>query len=98
MDPVISIAANGLAAQSQRIEAVAQVVAALGATAPAGTTEAASSAPVSIGALPVGDPLESLVTLTEAEIAYRANAVVLETAVDMLDTLLDTLDAQSGQS
>jgi flagellar hook-associated protein FlgK len=46
----------------------------------------------------VGDPLESLVTLTEAEIAYRANAVVLETASDMLDTLLDTLDAQSGQS
>lgn len=93
MLPAISTAASGMSAQSERIEAVAQVVASLGATAPAGTVQVTPGAPVSIGALPVGDPLMSLVTLMEAEHAYRMNAAVLETAADMLDTLLDTLDS-----
>ena len=81
-----------MAAQSQRVEAVALTVASLGASAPAGTMQVAPVAPVApvrIGALPVGDPLESVVTLVEAQHAYRANAAVLGTATDMLDTLLD---------
>ena len=93
MVPAISSAASGMTAQSERIEAVALTVASLGATAPAGVTQVTPAAPVRIGALPVGDPLESVVTLVEAQHAYRANAAVLGTATDMLDTLLD-IDAE----
>ncbi len=89
MFPAISIAASGMTVQSQRLEAVARSIATMGTTA---TDTAASSGggqpPVRVGALPVGDPLESMVTMREAEIAYRLNAVVIETAADMLDSLL----------
>jgi flagellar basal body rod protein FlgG len=95
MLPAISNAASGMATQSERIEAVAQVVSALGATAPAGTTEAAGRPPVRVAALPVGETLEqAMVSLVEAEHAYRMNAAVLATADGMLDTLLHTLDAE----
>jgi hypothetical protein len=98
MLPALSTAtaASGTSAQSQRVEGIAQVVTALGASAPAGTTQAATqvtpSAPVRLGALPVGDtPEESLMTLAEAKHAYRMNAAALATADDALDTLLHTL-------
>jgi flagellar basal body rod protein FlgC len=91
MVSAISTAANAMTTQSERVEAVAQVVASLGATAPAGVTQAAATAPVRVGALPAGGSLEeSMATLVEAKAAYRANAAVIETAADMLDTLLDT--------
>jgi flagellar basal-body rod protein FlgC len=97
MLPALSTAASGMTAQSQRVEAVALTVASLGATAPAGTVQVAPVAPVApvrIGALPVGDPLESVVTLVEAKLAYQMNAAVLETGTDMVVTLLDTLDGE----
>jgi flagellar basal-body rod protein FlgC len=90
----ISTAAGGLVTQSQRLQAAAAAIAAQGATPPADTSPNTEPTAVRIGALPVGDPLERVVTLVEAETAYRANAAVLGTAVDMLDALLDTLDAK----
>lgn len=86
----ISIAAGGLAAQSQRIEGAARAVASMGAAAPT-RGFAGSHGPVRVGALPVGDPAESIVTLVEAQTAYRANAAVLSAAAGMLDTLLDVI-------
>lgn len=91
---VIATAASGMAAQSRRIEQAARDVATMGATQPTGGTQGASGSPVRIGNLPVGDPIESVVTLVEAEHAYRMNAAVLATASDMLDTLLDTVDPE----
>jgi len=88
MFTAISIAANGLATQSKRIEAVARQIASMGET-PSGETLGASGAPVRIGALPVGDPVQSMVTLVEAKMAYRMNAAVIAVAADMIDTLLD---------
>jgi flagellar basal body rod protein FlgC len=88
--PAISIAANGLAVQSQRIEAVARDIASMGATTPGSGTPAAGSS-VRIGSLPVGDPTDSMVTLVEAENAYRMNAAVIRAASDMLDTLLEAV-------
>ncbi len=94
MSPVHSIAASGLTAQSQRLEAVARSVASLGATQPASSEQVSVGTQVRIGALPVGATIEeSMVTLVEAKHAYRMNAAVIETAGDMLDSLLDTLDA-----
>lgn len=93
MLPAISIAASGMAAQSERLEAVASAIAAMGATPPAeGTSSGSSGSSVRVGALPVGDPLESMVTMREAELAYRMNAAVIATAGDMLDALLDAID------
>ena len=89
MFTAISIAANGLATQSKRIEAAARQVASMGVTPPAGETVGAPGAPVRIGALPVGDPVQSVVTLIEAKMAYRMNAAVVAVAADMIDTLLD---------
>jgi hypothetical protein len=81
-----------MAVQAQRVEAAAQTIASLGTTQPA---EEPQSPPVRIGDLPVGDSIEeAVVTLIEAQSAYRANALVIKTAADMLDTLLDTVDAE----
>jgi flagellar basal body rod protein FlgC len=88
----ITTASNAMTAQSQRLEAVAQAVASIGTTPPASEAEGAPGAPVRIGALPVGDAIESLVTLAEVELAYRMNAAVIGTAISMLDSLLDIVD------
>lgn len=90
MFDTISSAANGMAVQSHRIEGVARAVASTGATEPAPQV---SAVPVRVGAASVGGTqIESMVTLVEAETAYRANAAVLATASDMLGTLLDAVD------
>ena len=89
---IISIAASGLAAQSRRIEAVARTVASTGSSAPERGSGSPSGAGVRVASLPVGDPVESMVTLVEAENAYRMNAAVLLVASDMLDTLLDAFE------
>ena len=62
-----------MAVQGERLEAVAHVVSALGATAPAGTTHA-SPAPVRVGTVPVDGALQSVATLAEVKAAYEANA------------------------
>ncbi|KAB2938260.1 MAG: hypothetical protein K8F92_19475 [Hyphomicrobium sp.] len=85
----ITTASNAMAAQSQRLEAVAQAIAQMGATKPASSTQADPGAPVRIGALPIGDPIENVVTLVEVELAYRMNAAVIGTAIKMIDSLLD---------
>jgi flagellar basal body rod protein FlgC len=90
----IYTAANGLVSQSQRLEEAAMAIASQGATQAASAGPSDQAAAVRIGALPVGDGVESVVTLIEAETAYRANAAVLGVASDMLGTLLDTLDAR----
>jgi len=87
---IIATAANGMATQAQRIEAVAQDIAAIGAT-PAPTQPEQQGGPVRIGALPLGDATKSIVTLVEAEQAYKMNALVLVTAAGMIDTLLDVV-------
>lgn len=89
MFKAITTAANAMAAQSQRLEAVAQAVAQMGATQPASSAQGDPRAPVRIGALPVGDPIENVVTLVEVELAYRMNAAVIGTAIKMIDSLLD---------
>jgi len=89
MFPALAIASNGLMVQSQRAAEIASAVAGAGATMPPGAQTAAPGASsVRIGSLPVGDPIESLVSLKEVELAYRMNAAVIATASDMLDTLL----------
>jgi flagellar basal-body rod protein FlgC len=50
------------------------------------------ASPVRIGSLPVGEAIESLVSLKEVELAYKLNAAVIKTADEMLGTLLDMLD------
>jgi hypothetical protein len=81
-----------MAVQGERLEAVAHVVSALGATAPAGTTHVAP-APVRVGTAPVdGHALQSVATLAEVKAAYEANAAVLETGTDLVAAFLDTLD------
>ncbi len=88
---VFAIAADGLAAQSRRIEAAARAIASTGSAPPVGGNSPENGSPVRIGALPVGDPIENVVTLLEAELAYRANVAVIRAASDMLDTLLDAV-------
>lgn len=81
-----------MAAQSQRIEEAAQTIASAG-TASTGGAQDSSDPRVRIGSLPVGDTIEeAVVTLVEAQLAYRANAMVIATAADMLDSLLDAVD------
>lgn len=92
MLPAFAIAADGLAVQSRKLEGVALVVALQGTQQAPSSTPAIDASPVRVRTLPVGDPLESLVTMKEAELAYRMNAAVLSTAGEMLDTLLDALD------
>ena len=88
MLPAFAIAADGLAVQSRKLE----VVALQGTQQAPTSTPAIDASPVRVRTLPVGDPVESLVTMKEAELAYRVNAAVLSTAGEMLDTLLDALD------
>ena len=87
---VISTAANAMAVQSKRLEAIAQAIASP-PTAPAPTLGAPGS-PVRIGALPLGDAIENIATLAEVELAYRANAAVIGTALVMIDTLLELVE------
>lgn len=88
---VFAIAADGLATHSRRIEAAARAIASTGSGSPVGGNSPETGSPVRIGALPVGDPIENVVTLLEAELAYRANVAVIRAASDMLDTLLDAV-------
>lgn len=90
MFSVFAIAADGLATQSRRIEAAARAIASTDSP-PVGSNSPENGSPVRIGALPVGDPIENVVTLLEAELAYRANVAVIRAASDMLDTLLDAV-------
>ncbi len=80
---IIATAANGMATQAQRIEAVAQKIAGIGTT-PSAEQPEQTGGPVRIGALPLGDETQSIVTLLEAERAYKMNALVLSTAVGMI--------------
>ena len=88
---VISTAANAMAVQSKRLEAIAQAIASP-PTAPAPTPGAPGTPPVRIGALPLGDAIENIATLAEVELAYRANAAVIGTALVMIDTLLELVE------
>lgn len=90
----LSIASNALQVQSQRAAAIASEVASAGATTQVGRGAPAPSpaSPVRIGSLPVGEAIESLVSLKEVELAYKLNAAVIKTADEMLGTLLDMLD------
>ena len=88
---VISTAANAMAVQSQRLEAVAQAIASAPAP-PAAPAQGAPGTPVRIGALPLGDTIENIATLAEVEPAYRANAAVIGTALVMIDTLLELVE------
>lgn len=69
-----------------------RTVASTGSSGPERASGVPSTAGVRVASLPVGDPVESMVTLVEAENAYRMNAAVLEVASDMLDTLLDAFE------
>lgn len=91
MFAVISTAASGLATESRRIEAAARSIASAGSDGSESGVYPAKGA-VRIGSVPYGDPVDSLVTLVEAENAYRLNAAVLGVASDMLGTLLDAFE------
>ncbi|WP_295558818.1 flagellar basal body rod C-terminal domain-containing protein [uncultured Hyphomicrobium sp.] len=86
---VFAIASNALAVQSQKLNEIAAAVASAGAT-PAPATERPT--PVRIGALPIGDSTEAMVSLKDVELAYKMNAAVIETAAEMFDSLLDAID------
>jgi hypothetical protein len=89
---VISTAANAMAVQSRRLEAAAQAIASVGTPPPAGPTQGAPGSRVRIGALPLGDAIENIVTLAEVELAYRMNASVIGTALAVIDTLLEIVE------
>lgn len=90
MIQVFAIASNALAVQSQKLNEIAAAVASTGATAN-GANAPERPSPVRIGALPVGDAIENMVSLKEVELAYKMNAAVISTAADMLDSLLDAV-------
>ncbi len=97
MHPVYAIASKGLAAQLQKLEGAAMVVAVEGIKqAPKAPPSVEVGRGVRIGALPVGNPVEGLVSMKEAEHAYRANAAVMSTASDMFDSLLDAVGGKKG--
>ena len=87
---VISTAANAMAVQSQRLEAIAQAIASPRPTV--APTQGTPGTPVRIGALPLGDAIENIATLAEVELAYRMNASVIGTALVVIDTLLEIVD------
>ena len=87
---VISTAANAMAVQSKRLEAIAQAIASPRPTV--APTQGTPGTPVRIGALPLGDTIENIATLAEVELAYRANAAVIGTALVMIDTLLELVE------
>ncbi len=90
---IFATARQGMAIQAQRVEAAAQTIASLGATPPADAPPSEPTPPVSIGGLPVGNTIEeAMVTLVEAKFAYQANALVIKTAAEMFDSLLDAVD------
>lgn len=92
MLPVFAIAQNGLAAQLKKLEGAAMVVAVEGIKeAPKAPPSVEVASRVRIGVLPVGNAMEGLVSMKEAEHAYKANAAVLSTADDMLESLLDAV-------
>lgn len=92
MYPILTIAAKGLATQSPRLEAAARSVASVGAIRPARSGQA-SVGSVRIGALPVGEHIQSIVTMAEVENAYRMNAAVMATAAGMLVPVVDLIPA-----
>ena len=97
MLPVYAIATRGLAAQLKKLEGSATVVAIEGIKqAPKAPPSVEVGRGVRIGALPVGNPVEGLVSMKEAEHAYRANAAVFSTANDMFDSLLDAVGGKKG--
>lgn len=91
MIQVFAIASNALAVQSQKLGEIAAAVASTGVTAQ-GANAPERPSPVRIGALPVGDAAESMVSLKDVELAYKMNAAVISTAAEMLDSLLDAVD------
>lgn len=86
---VFTIASNALLVQGRKLEEIAAAVASTGAKAAPPKTEAPQQ--VRIGALPVGDQIEPMVSLKEVELAYKMNAAVIATADDMFDALLDAI-------
>lgn len=88
---VIAIASNALQVQSHKLGAIASSVASQGVAPESGAEAAERPAPVRIGALPIGGPVEAMVSLKEVELAYRMNAAVIRTADAMLDSLLDAV-------
>lgn len=98
MFPALTIASNALQVQSRRAEEIAASVASMGATQPVGNGGNAAGAdatsPVRVGALPIGDEIETMVSLKEVELAYRMNAAVIATASEMLDSLLDVINPE----
>ena len=97
MFPAITIATNALAVQSQKLSEIAHSVASIGATPPGAGTQAPDGAPpVRIGSLPVGDAIESMVSLKDVEVAYRMNAAVVSTAFEMFDALLDVVGPEKS--
>ena len=89
MMQVFAIASNALLVEGRKLEEIAAAVASTGAKpAPA---QADGPTQVRIGALPVGDAIEPMVSLKEVELAYKMNAAVIATADEMFDALLDTI-------
>ena len=88
----INTAANAMVVQSQKLDAIAQSIASIGATPPANGPQGNPATPVHIGALPLGDAIETIVSLKEVELAYRMNAAVIGTALTMIDSLLEIVE------
>lgn len=86
---VFTIASNALLVQGRKLEEIAAAVASTGAKTEPQQTEGPQQ--VRIGALPVGDSVEPMVSLKEVELAYKMNAAVIATADEMFDALLDTI-------
>ncbi|MCC7252927.1 flagellar basal body rod C-terminal domain-containing protein [Hyphomicrobium sp.] len=91
MFQVLAIASNALVVQGRKLSDIASAIAATDATPSSGGSAPDSPAAVRIGSLPVGDPVENMVSLKEVELAYRMNAAVIQVADEMFDALLDTI-------
>jgi flagellar basal-body rod protein FlgC len=86
---VFAIASNALLVQGRKLEEIAAAVASTGAKPEPARTDGPTQ--VRIGALPVGDAVEPMVSLKEVELAYKMNAAVIATADEMFDALLDAI-------
>lgn len=91
MIDALSTARNGMLSASAKLGAAAQAIATPEDAAEAQGTQSSTSAP-RIGYLPLPGDIESMTSMMEAEMAFKANAAVLKTAADMITALYKAID------
>jgi flagellar basal body rod protein FlgC len=85
----LTIATAGMTAAASRAGAAAEAI----ATPDDATTGGLSSGRPRVGYLPLpADPISAFASLQEAETSFKANAMVLRTAAEMIEALYKAID------